>query len=264
MAHRTSSQHFLSFSHPSAEEWREYLDEFHRLHPGITEDVLRRTRANGINPYEWLADALPKTGAVLDLACGSAPTYGHIGTTWFGLDVSHAELESALSRGASPLLCADASHLPFTSGVFDAVVCSMAIMVLQPLASVLFEIRRVLKDDGQAVFMLPGSLPLNVRDVFRYGHLMIKARRSNLVYPNDHQLRFIFNLFRQSGFEIVNDRRVRFAFPIPDDSSAQLFADSLYLPWISREHFMKLSEVSKAWVGTDIGIPLRKMILRAV
>lgn len=264
MTHRTSFQQFLSFSHPSAEEWREYLHEFHSLHPGITEDVLRSSRANGINPYEWLADALPETGAVLDLACGSAPTYGHIGAMWFGLDVSQAELARAHSRGARPLLCADASHLPFASGVFDAVICSMAIMMLQPLASVLCEIRRVLRDGGQVAFMLPGSLPLKVRDVFRYGHLMIKARKFKLAYPNDHQLRLIANLVRQSGFEIVNDCRVRFAFPMPDSNFAQLFADSLYFPRISKEHFAQLSQVCNSWVGTEIGIPLRRIILRAV
>jgi hypothetical protein len=55
--------------------WDGYLEGFHAERPGITESVLRRARAGGTDPYDWLAEVVPRRGRVLDLGCGSAPLF---------------------------------------------------------------------------------------------------------------------------------------------------------------------------------------------
>ncbi len=200
----------------------------------------------------------------MDLACGSAPLLpGREREEWVGVDRSPSELARATKRGPSPLLCADATALPFAPGVFKAVACSMAIMLLQPLDDVLSEIRRVLPRGGTAVFILPGSWPLGPRDLLRYGRLMAAIRRSHLAYPNDRRLVRLIHLGRRAGFELVADERRRFAYPIHDKASAQQFVDSLYLPSFPKSHVAEASKVAARWVGGEIGIPLRRVILQA-
>jgi len=80
--------------------WDGYLERFHTGRPGITESILRRARADGTDPYTWLAEVVPPRGRVLDLGCGSAPLSRMLaGRSWIGLDTSAAELAAARSAG---------------------------------------------------------------------------------------------------------------------------------------------------------------------
>ncbi|MDA8301197.1 MAG: methyltransferase domain-containing protein [Actinomycetota bacterium] len=71
-------------------------------------------------------------------------------------------------EGALTVARADARALPFPDETFEAVACSMALMVAQPAEAVLGEVRRVLVPGGSAVFLVPGSYPLSARDRYRY------------------------------------------------------------------------------------------------
>ena len=52
--------------------WDRYLARFHGERPGITDAVLSCARgADGRDAYDWLVDALPARGVVIDAACGS-------------------------------------------------------------------------------------------------------------------------------------------------------------------------------------------------
>jgi hypothetical protein len=63
--------------------WDGYLEGFHAARPGIAESVLRRARAGGTDPYDWLAEVVPPRGRVLDLGCGSAPLFRMLaGSSW--------------------------------------------------------------------------------------------------------------------------------------------------------------------------------------
>ncbi|MGH9304276.1 MAG: class I SAM-dependent methyltransferase [Acidimicrobiales bacterium] len=207
------------------------------------------------------------SGLVLDLACGSAPVYRVwrevSSVAWVGVDRSAAELARARQQGASPLVRADASQLPFSSGVFEVVVCSMAIMLLQPLESVLAEIHRVLRPKGTGVLTLPGSWPLHMSELLRYGRLMVALRRTHLSYPNDRRIVHLARLLRLAGFEVAGDARRRFAYPLADKASARRFVGSLYLPAIPNGREARASRVAERWVGSEIGIPLRRVIVRA-
>ena len=242
--------------------WVDYLEDFHRRRPGVTEDVLARSTAIGTDPYRWLLEPLRLTGPVLDLACGSAPLLGaREWEGWVGVDRSPAELARAAEAGATPLVRGDAAALPFATGTFNAVVCSMAIMLLEPLDSVLAEIRRVVRPGGTAVFMLPGSRPLTPADLLHYGQLMTAVRQSHLAYPNDRRIARLGRLLQKAGFDLVADERLRFVYPIEDEASARLFVDSLYLPAVSERRLAKASTAASRWMGQEIGIPLRRVVV---
>ena len=99
--------------------WAEYLEEFHDGRPGITEDVLARSHRRGLTPYAWIAEPLPKTGVVLDLACGSAPLCSAPRARPLGRHRSLVgRTRSRRSWGAGPLVRADATALPFATGRF--------------------------------------------------------------------------------------------------------------------------------------------------
>ncbi|NUR05351.1 MAG: class I SAM-dependent methyltransferase, partial [Streptomyces sp.] len=85
--------------------WPGYLAAFHQQRPGVTEAVLSHAHHEGRTPYQWLLEAVPAHGSVLDLACGSAPLWPALrGRRCLGVDASAAELALARSRGAGPLL----------------------------------------------------------------------------------------------------------------------------------------------------------------
>jgi SAM-dependent methyltransferase len=248
-------------------DWAAYLDRFHRDRPGITEDTLGQARhrdrnAKATDPYRWLAEPLPEHGTVLDLACGSGPMRSRCpASDWVGVDLSMAELSRAAVGGKGLTICAEAACLPVATGSCAAVVCSMALMVLQPLDAVIAEIRRVLPAGGTAVFLLPGRFPLTTRDLARYARLMVALRRWRLCYPNDRGLFRLGDKLRAAGFSVTDDRRRRFALPLVT-GDAGTFVRSLYLPGTTDARMIAAAKTAGGWAGSDIGIPLRRVTAR--
>jgi SAM-dependent methyltransferase len=207
--------------HPAhVDSWSTYLQAFHATRPGITEDVLATATATAtdgrVDPYSWLVEGLPRRGRVLDLACGSGPMTRLIGADrWVGFDRSPEELARA-AAGVGRLVRGDAKRLPFPNASFSAVVCSMALMILQPVEQVLLEVRRMLDHGGTAVFMVPGSRPLTLHDLYRYGRLMVAVRQTHLAYPNDRLLRRLDTLLDTSDLVRISDERIRFTCRLED------------------------------------------------
>jgi SAM-dependent methyltransferase len=247
-------------------DWPRYLGEFHRRRPGITEDVLVASASPTIgDPYDWVAAAV-SAGPVLDLACGSGPMWGRAPSArpWVGIDRSASELARARGRGVDGVIRADATHLPFPDGAFGTVVCSMALMVLQPLEAALAELTRVLIPGGVVVLLVPGRRPLGGRDLRRYARIMVAVRRSHLAYPNGPALRHLADRVGAHGLEIVVDGRRRFGFPLVDLPATRRFVDSLYLPGVPPDRIRAAKILAAPWQGSDIGIPLRRVVLRRV
>ncbi len=245
------------------QSWTRYLADFHRARPGITEDVLGQSRsAHGLTPYDWVTAPIPLGARTLDLACGSGPGLRvRPSEPWVGVDRSSSELARAVRSGSSNVLQADAGHLPFADASFDGVVCSMALMLVQPLERTVAEVLRVLAPDGLFVVTMPGSRPLRVRDVARYAVLLGRLDRARLAYPNGcGTLRWRARL-RRGGFEVIEDTRTRFDFALTSPEHAQLFVASLYLPGVSRAALARAERLAATWVGSDIGIPLRRLTL---
>ena len=248
----------------AANLWTSYLDRFHEDHPGITEDVLSDAcDVDGTNPYAWLlAVASRNPGIVaLDLACGTGPlqtTAPHL--RWVGVDRSSGELARAAKVLPRVLVRGDGQTQPFRDATFDLVACSMALMLFVPLDAVLAEIHRVLRDDGTLVLLLPGSVPLTTRDRVRYVRLLASLREVRPAYPNSVHLGRLHARLERAGLAVVSDQRRCFRYPVRDERHAERFAESLYVRGRSPERIEGAVRAASCWVGSTIGIPLRRVV----
>jgi len=243
--------------------WQSYLATFHSQRPGITEDVLSRAYSqHGLTPYEWVTAPVPYGARTLDLACGSGPCLRlRPGEAWVGVDRSAEEIARAHSRGTVNILEANATALPFEDTMFDAVVCSMAVMLLHPLRLALSEVSRVLRPGGLFILTMPGRRPLQLHDVARYVGLLGRMGRWRLSYPNVSVMSRHTSFIESSGFRVVEDLRQRFAFSFDTTDDGALFVRSLYLPNIDVASLRRGENFAATWVGGEIGIPLRRITL---
>ena len=241
------------------EDWREYLADFHATRAGITEELLAHTTDGGTDPYGWVAEQLDPSARVLDLACGSGPLRARHAGPWTGIDISSPELARARAQGAGPLVLGDGAALPFAAGSFDAVACSMALMLIQPVERALAEVARVLRPGGRLVALLPSSHPLRPGDMRRYGQLLVALRR-RLTYPNDRALAHVDPLLAAAGLTLAADGRRRFECDIADPYTAALCVTSLYLPDQDPERLARAFAVARGWVGHTVGVPLRLLV----
>jgi SAM-dependent methyltransferase len=104
---------------------------------------------------------------VLDVGCGDGR---HIveaarrGTMAIGVDYDLAELRRArerLGKHRVDLIAADASHLPFRTGTFDAVVCTETLEHLPGDVGAIAEIARSLRNGG----VLHGAVPSHFTEI---------------------------------------------------------------------------------------------------
>ena len=250
----------------AANPWTSYLDRFHEHRPGITEDVLSEAcDVDGTNPYTWLLAVVPCNPGVvaLDLACGSGPLQiadSHL--RWVGVDRSPGELARAGSATPRMLVRGDGQRQPFRDATFDLVACSMALMLFNPVDAVVAEIHRVLRDDGTLVLLLPGSLPLSTRDRVRYVRLLAALRELRPAYPNSVHLGRLHARLERAGFAVVSDERRCFRYPLRDEQHAQRFVESIYAPGHPPSHIEAAVRAATSWVGSSIGIPLRRVVCR--
>ncbi len=244
-------------------DWHRYLEHFHNERPGITEVVLSHARDGGQSPYQWLAEAVPADQVVLDLACGNGSLWPHLGDHgWVGLDSSTAELQMARGRGASQVVRADAAAVPLRSGAVGVVVCSMALMLLQPLSTALAELARVMRPGSTLVALLPSSRPLSPGDLARYAHLLMVLGRRHFAYPNDSELREPARALSHAGLALVSDQRRRFTCMVSNPEVGLACVRSLYLPGQSTRRLAAATRVTEKWVGEQIGLPLRRLVAR--
>lgn len=209
---------------------------FHDERSGITEDVLEHALdEHGRTAYDWAALALADllAGAtVLDLACGSAPMRPRLGGhRYVGLDLSLGELLRARAAGR-PVAQADAAHLPLADSSVDAVVMSMALMLV-PLERTLSEVRRVRRPGGMFVPTVPHNRPMPPRDWLRYARLCLTLRHPGLRYPNDDQLAQSELAFSTAGLRLLRDEQQGFVCVVVDRNVARQLLASLYLPNVS-------------------------------
>ena len=252
----------------SHRSWSGYLDEFHQQHPGITEQVLgSATAGDGVTAYQWLVSSivLGDEQLALDLACGSGPVQAAVkGFHWIGLDRSQSELAEAARLLSSSLVRGDADHQPFSSGTFDLLTCSMALMLFNPVEAVLSEISRVVKVGGILALLLPGSFPLSTRDRIRYARLLAALHETRPAYPNGIHLGRLRSHLERHHFVVLVDERRCFRYQVTTERHAHTFVDSLYVPSITPKRLKRSYEVAIGWTGSTIGVPLRKVVCQRV
>lgn len=238
-------------------DWAGYVAGFHEERPGITEDLLALAEAEGRTPYAWAGQAVPAGGRVLDLCCGSAPLREHLTPTWYvGMDLAAAELARAAARGV-PVVQADATRLPLPDACVDAVVVSMALMLV-PLRETLEEIARVLRPGGVVVATLPAQGPLPLGDLLRYGRLSLALRVRGISYPNDAELADFPSV---AGLRVVEDSARAFLLDVDSVARADLLLDALYLPEVAPDRLPVARRVVAKWVGHRVAIPIRRIVL---
>ncbi len=243
-------------------DWPDYIAQFHRDRPGVTEALLHLSRDEfGNNPYGWLTGAVPCEGLVLDLGCGSGPTAPGL-SGWVGLDLSMAELREGKTRGRTRVVRARAEAVPVSAGRAAAVIASMSLMVTDDAGLVLAEAHRLLESGGVIAILLPARGPVSWADRVRYAALLVVVGRRAVPFPHPEVEHDVLNLLAAAGFDVVADDARRFAYPTTDRSQADLLVDSLYLPGVPVARVSRARVVARHWGHTPVGLPLRRVIAR--
>lgn len=245
--------------------WSDYLSRYHALNSGITERVLDGAPRPGIGtPYEWLRSALPTApGAVMDLACGSAPMHPLLlnATSYLGIDLSAQELAIAEKRGRGPLMLASALDLPLPDASVDAVVCSMAVMLMRPVEKALSEVARVLRPGGIFATIRPVGTPVRATDLKLVVPLLLGLRHLPEM-PQRFGNRRLRRLLAEAGMSVVEDTALRFAHPLESSDDARLAVDALYLPHVSPKRrddaTRRLSRHARP--GAEIPLAIRRTV----
>ena len=248
-------------------DWPTYLARFHAERPGVVEDVLSRASRAGQSPYRWLARAVSEDATtVVDLASGSGPVARELarpGRTVVGLDLSAEELRLAARRGAGPLVRADARTLPFRDASVDVVTSALGLVVVQPLASVLAEVARVLRPGGVLAAIAPALRPLAPSDLRRLGRLNASLRGGPR-FPGSVELAGFRKALTEHGLQAVEDKRERYRFTVSTSDDAWLLVSSLYLPHTPPARVAAavdhLSEAAEREGMVEIAIPVRRLV----
>ncbi|WP_020574288.1 class I SAM-dependent methyltransferase [Actinopolymorpha alba] len=257
------------------EDWSAYLADFHTRRAGQVEQVLRRCTAAGLTPYAWVLRPVAGRGRwVLDVACGSGPVAAELAAEQaggeieshplvIGIDRSEPELMVARRRHGVHVLCADASALPFADESFDAVVCSMSLMVVQPLDRALAECRRVLRPGGMLAATVASPLPLRPGDARILGPLTARLRTPPR-FPGGRVAGLEETLTR-AGLVVMEDARERFGFWVRNAADAELLLSALYLPDVPDERRQAAADwlaerASAKPGGVEVAIPIRRVL----
>lgn len=260
-------------------DWRTYLDEFHARRAGSVGHVLQRCEAGGLTPYDWVVrPVVGRNRRVLDLACGSGAVLAQLAAEQTGSSSTAAEAphpcavgvdrslpEVRLSRRLpdAPAVCADATALPFGPATFDAIVCSMGLMVL-PLPAALGECARVLRSGGMLAATVASPRPLRPSDILVLGPLTARLRTPPQ-FPGGGELTGLGPALDAAGFDLIEDARERFVFRVCHRSDADLLLSALYLPDVPAER----RDAALDWLadraharpaGVDVAVPVRRVL----
>ncbi len=108
--------------------------------------------------YRILSGWVEMGSRVLDLACGDGAFWPYVpDAEIFGTDIAATGLRIARSAGRNSLVRSDMRAIPFKTGSFDAVACSLSLQYLSPadVRECLSEAARVLKERGRFLFSYP-------------------------------------------------------------------------------------------------------------
>ena len=169
--------------HPDGNALVDHLRTVHQEHTGFTEACASSCRDEaGRNSYEWLAELVPDNEGlrVLDLACGSGPLLKILfdrnkNLNLKGIDMCPEELALAKTRlinSGVNLIESKAQNLTaINDNSIDIVLCHWALTLMDPIAPVLDEVRRVLTSGGQFAAIVDG--PMNAAPGYTEVHDLI-------------------------------------------------------------------------------------------
>ena len=169
--------------HPDSNALVDHLRIVHHKHTGFTEACARSCRDKaGRNSYEWLAEIVPNNKGlrVLDLACGSGTLLKILSDrnqnlNLKGIDMCPEELKLAknlLINSGVNLIESKAQNLrAINDNSIDIVLCHWALTLMDPIAPVLNEVKRVLTSEGRFAALVDG--PMNLVPSYKEVHDLI-------------------------------------------------------------------------------------------
>ena len=169
--------------HPDSDALVDHLRTVHQEHTGFTEACATTCRdETGRNSYEWLAELVPDNESlnVLDLACGSGPLLKILfdrnkNLNLKGIDMCPEELglaKTLLLNSGVNLIESKAQNLTaINDNSVDIVLCHWALTLMDPIAPVLDEVRRILTSKGQFAALVDG--PMNSAPGYKEVHDLI-------------------------------------------------------------------------------------------
>ena len=156
--------------YPDSNALVDHLKIVHQEHTGFTEICASSCRdENGRNSYEWLAELVPSNESlsILDLACGSGPLLKILfdrnkNLNLTGIDMCPEELALAKTRlvnSGTSLFESKAQNLSVIyDNSVDIVLCHWALTLMDPIAPVLDEVKRVLTSEGRFAALVDGPM----------------------------------------------------------------------------------------------------------
>ena len=168
---------------PNSNALVDHLRTVHQEHTGFTEECESSCRDEaGRNSYEWLAEIVPDNEDlnILDLACGSGPLLKILfdrnkSLNLKGIDMCPEELKlakSLLVNSGANLIESKAQNLTaIDDNSIDIVLCHWALTLMDPIAPVLDEVRRVLTSKGRFAALVDG--PMNIAPGYKEVHDLI-------------------------------------------------------------------------------------------
>ena len=169
--------------HPDSDALVDHLRTVHQEHTGFTEACASTCRDEaGRNSYEWLAEIVPDSKGlnVLDLACGSGPLLKILfdrnkNLNLNGIDMCPEELglaKTLLLNSGVNLIESKAQNLTaIDDNSVDIVLCHWALTLMDPIAPVLDEVRRILTSKGRFAALVDG--PMNSAPGYKEVHDLI-------------------------------------------------------------------------------------------
>jgi ubiquinone/menaquinone biosynthesis C-methylase UbiE len=173
-----------------------------RILPRILDLAMRN---EALDPYRHKIIGSAR-GLVLEVGVGSGmnlPLYGRAVESVYGVDPTPELLDLARQRAreaAVPifLVRASAEEIPFATSVFDTAIMTWTLCSIPKPTIALAEIRRVLKSDGQLIFVEHGLSP--EIGVARWQHRLTPCW--SWISGGCHLDRKTDDLLRRAGFDI--------------------------------------------------------------
>ena len=160
----------------------------------------------------WIEDPCPQN--VLDIGCGAGAVTSELvrrGYAVYGLDIQDEAVRRASAAGLHAQVWDLNQPLPFVDECFDVIVAADVIEhVFDPLA-LLREVRRMLKDEGYAIFAIPQHFDIlqRLRMLFGKGivtaehkHYCADYRPWNYAHIRLFTLQECFQVVRAAGFKV--------------------------------------------------------------
>jgi ubiquinone/menaquinone biosynthesis C-methylase UbiE len=159
-----------------------------------------------------LIDALPSTGTLLDIGCGTGlfiEKFIAEGGNAVGLDISRGMIHQARRRCPDrEFVIATGERLPFGDGSFDAISSLLAFSYMKDPQGMLDEAFRVLKPGGCIALCTLGKklLTCSIPAIYQIGEIMkvshVVVRNFGEHYYNEDEMHELFTRAGFSGIEM--------------------------------------------------------------